>query len=227
VCMSASCSGPAISNLLLGMNLAVWYDDVANESSIVSASQSAGLGALRWPGGSTSDDYHWNGTNSNPAAGVAPVPSTCNGAYQNSNTNYLNFINGLEYKDTNLPSGFDVALTADYGSNPACTGGGDPNEAANWVQYAYANGGKVSYVTVGNESYGSWEADMNAVKHDPTTYAAAVAGSTGYYDLIKAQSSVTKVGVVVDANCTTANGCTNGWDSTVLSGAAGFYDFVE
>src|SRR6185437_293643 len=37
-----------------------------------------------------------------------------------------------------------------------------------------------------------------------------------------------------DANCTTANGCTNGWDSTVLSGAVGCagagtpcYDFVE
>lgn len=227
VCMSASCSGPAISNLLLGMNLAVWYDDVANESSIASASQNAGLGALRWPGGSTSDDYHWNGNNANPATGVAPVPGTCNGAYQNSDTNYLNFINDLEYADTTLLSGFDIALTADYGTNPACTGGGDPNEAANWVQYAYANGGKVSYVTVGNESYGSWEDDMHATKHDPTTYATAVAGSTGYYDLIKAQSSATKVGVVVDANCTTANGCTNGWDSTVLSGAAGFYDFVE
>jgi hypothetical protein len=227
VCMSASCSGPAISNLLLGMNLAVWYDDVANTSSIVSASKSAGLAALRWPGGSTSDDYHWNGTNANPATGVAPVPGTCNGAYQNSDTNYLNFINDLEYADNNLPTGFDVALTADYGTNPACTGGGDPNEAANWVKYAYANGGTVSYVTVGNESYGSWEDDMHSVRHDPATYATAVAGTTGYYDLIKAQSSATKVGVIVDANCTTANGCTNGWDSTVLSNDAGFYDFVE
>jgi hypothetical protein len=227
VCMSASCSGPVISNLLLGMNLAVWYDDVANASSIVTASENAGLAALRWPGGSTSDDYHWNGTGANPTTGVAPVPSTCGGAYQNSDTNYLNFINDLEYADTSLPTGFDVALTADYGTNPACTGGGSPNEAANWVQYAYANGGKVSYVTVGNEEYGSWEEDMHAVQHDPTTYASAVSGSTGYYDLIKAQSSATKVGVIVDANCTTANGCTNGWDSTVLSGAAGYYDFVE
>jgi hypothetical protein len=227
VCMSASCSGPPISNLLLGMNLAVWYDDIANANAIVSASKNTGIAALRWPGGSTSDDYHWNGANANPAAGTAPAPSTCNGAYQNSDTNYLNFINDVEFADTSLPDGFDVALTADYGTNPACNGGGDPNEAANWVQYAYANGGKVSYVTVGNESYGSWEEDMHAVQHDPTTYASAVSGSSGYYSLIKAQSSATKVGVVVDANCTTANGCTDGWDSTVLSGAKGFYDFVE
>jgi hypothetical protein len=235
VCMSASCSGPAISNLLLGMNLPVWYDDPATASSIVPAFESAGITALRWPGGSTSDDYHWNGGTANPPNGTAPVPSTCNGAYQNPDTNYLNFINDLELADAGLPGGgYDIALTADYGTNPACNGGGDPNEAANWVQYAYANGGKVSYVTVGNESYGSWEEDMHAVQHDPTTYAAAVSGSSGYYDLIKAQSAATKVGVVVNANCTTSNGCTNGWDSTVLSSAVGCngtgtpcYDFVE
>ncbi len=227
VCMSASCSGPAISSLLLGMNLAVWYD-MGNASSIVPAFESAGITALRWPGGSTSDDYHWNGGNANPPNGTAPVPSTCGGAYQDPDTDYLNFINDLELADSSLPhGGYDVALTADYGTNPACSGGGDPNEAANWVQYAYANGGTVSYVTVGNESYGSWEEDMHSVQHDPTTYANAVVGSSGYYDLIKAQNSATKVGVVVDANCTTANGCTDGWDSTVLSGAAGYYDFVE
>ncbi|MGD0346216.1 MAG: hypothetical protein ABSA85_05630, partial [Terracidiphilus sp.] len=227
VCLSASCSGPAISSLLMGMNLAVWYDDVANASSIVSAFENAGIATLRWPGGETSDDYHWNGNNANPKNGVAPTPSTCDGVGQDSDTNYLAFIRDLEYANTNLPNGFDVALTANYGTNPTCNGGGEPSEAANWVQYAYANGGTVSYVTVGNESYGSWEEDLHAVPQDPATYVSAVSGPSGYYELIKNQSSSTKVGVVVDAGCTTVDDCTNGWDATVLANAAGYYDFVE
>ena len=92
VCLSASCRGPAVSSLLMGMNLAVWYDDVANAGSIVPAFENAGIMTLRWPGASTSDEYHWNSDNANPANGVAPTPSTCDGAKQYSDTNYLNFI---------------------------------------------------------------------------------------------------------------------------------------
>ncbi len=215
-------TGIAVTNQIMGLNMAVWYDFTANTSTILNSFKNAGIVALRWPGGSTSDDYHWNGGNTtNPGIGVPPTPSTCQGQYQNPTTNYLNFINDLESAITN---GFDVALTANYGTNASCTGGGNPQEAANWVAYAYANGGKVSHVTVGNEEYGTWEEDMHNPAHDPTTYAASVAGTSGYYDLIKAQSSSTQVGVVVDAH----NGCcTADWDSTVLSNAKGYYDFVE
>jgi hypothetical protein len=221
VTVNQSSSGPAVTDQILGMNMAVWYDFTANTSTIVDAFQGAGIAALRWPGGSTSDDYHWNGTNANPANGTAPSPGTCAGAYQDSNTNYLNFINELE---SAITGGYDVALTADYGTNPACTGGGDPTEAANWVKYAYANGGTVSHVTVGNEEYGSWEEDMHTKQHDPGTYASSVIGTSGYYDLIKAANASTLVGVDVDAN---SNCCASGWDTTVLTNAAGSYDFVE
>jgi alpha-L-arabinofuranosidase len=81
-------------------------------------------------------------------------------------------------------------------------------------------------MTVGNEEYGNWETDLHAKANDPTTYAASVVGSSGYYHLIKTASPNTKVGVVVDANA--SNGCcTVGWDSTVLTNAKGSYDFVE
>ena len=233
---TVSSSAPAVTNQIMGVNMAVWYDFTdggaytPSNSPIVSAFENTGIVALRWPGGSTSDVYHWDGTSAtNPANGVAPTPSTCSSGYQNSNTNYLNFIKDLEYADTSLPNGYDVALTADYGSNAACNGGGEPQEAADWVQYAYANGGRVSHVTVGNEEYGSWEEDLHSSPHNPTTYADAVAGTSGYYDLIKAQSSSTLVGVDVDAD-----GQANGWDNTVLSNAVGCngasapcYDFVE
>src|SRR6185437_13267550 len=54
-------SGPKISDKLLGMNLADWYDPT--DPAIVPAFQAAGIKAMRWPGGSWSDDYHWK-TNS-------------------------------------------------------------------------------------------------------------------------------------------------------------------
>jgi hypothetical protein len=228
VTVNPSNTGAAISNQLIGMNMAVWDDFTnggsytASSSPILTAFQNAGVTALRWPGGSTSDVYHWNTTNtSNPANGVAPTPSVCGGGYQDPNTNYLAFINDLEFPSPalpGLPNGFDVALTADYGTSPNCIGAGDPNEAANWVKYAYANGGTVSHVTVGNEEYGSWETDNHTPAHNGATYAAAVAGTSGYYSLIKAASSSTLVGVVVEPNYAP-------WDADVLSGAP--YDFVE
>jgi hypothetical protein len=61
--------------------------------------------------------------------------------------------------------------------------------------------------------------DNHAFEHDPTTYAAAVAGTSGFYDLIKAASSKTLVGVDVNPG--------DNWDSTVLANASGYYDFVE
>ena len=218
VSVDLNSKGPAISDQLLGMNMAAWYDIDTNKTAINTAFQLAGIKALRWPGGSQSDAYHWQ-TNS-----VCAKTTTCPncGGYAAPNSTYSNFIHDLE-----IPGGYDIALTANYGTNATCNGGGDPTEAANWVAYAYANGGTVSHVTVGNENYGSWEADMHTSQHDPTTYAAAVAGANGYYSLIKAQSPNTLVGVVVDANCGPSNGCTSGWDSTVLANAKGYYDYVE
>lgn len=237
ITVNSANTGNAVTDQILGMNMGMWYDFTnsgaytPSNSPIVDAFKNAGIVAVRWPGGSNADLYHWNSGAANPANGTAPTASMCNNGYFNPNTNYLNFINDFE---NSIPGGYDIALTANYGTNAACNGGGDPSEAANWVNYAYANGGTVSHVTVGNESFGHWETDMHPIQWDPTTYAAAVAGTNGYYDLIKAVSPSTLVGVVVDANCTMANNCTNGWDSTVLSNAMGCngagtpcYDFVE
>ena len=197
--------GPQVTDQLLGMNLAVWYDLPTNATAILNAFQAAGIKAVRWPGGSDSDLYHW-ATN-----------TLCNGGYANPNDTFANFVN-----DFAIPSGEDVALTANYGSNSSCTAGGDPTEAAAWATAALNDGITVSHMTVGNEEYGSWEYDLHTLKNNPGTYAASVVGANGYYSLIKAASPNTQVGVVVDADNTTG-----GWDNTVLADAKGSYDFVE
>jgi hypothetical protein len=187
------------------MNMAIWYDLVTNQTAIVDAFQAAGITQVRWPGGSDSDLYHWADN------------SLCDGQFADTNDTFTNFVN-----DMAVPAKLDVALTANYGSDPTCTTGGEPSEAAAWATAALAAGITPSHMTVGNEEYGSWEYDLHSTPNDPTIYAAAVVGSTGYYQSIKAASPKTLVGVVVDAGSPN-----NEWDSTVLANAKGSYDFVE
>ena len=205
VTVDLASSGPAVTDKLLGMNMAVWYDLVSNKTGIVNAFKAAGITQVRWPGGSDSDQYHWANN------------SQCNGGYSDSNDTFSNFVN-----DMAVPANLDVALTADYGSNAACTAGGDPSEAAAWATAALAAGITPSHMTVGNEEYGNWEYDLHSTKNDPTIYAAAVVGTTGYYQSIKAASPSTLVGIDVDADNTTG-----GWDNIVMEHAMGSYDFVE
>jgi hypothetical protein len=203
-------TGLAVTDQLLGMNMAAWFDPTS--TFVVPAFQKAGIKAIRWPGGSWSDIYHWNGDFICWSSSGSPPFTPEN--YANSNATYTNFISDLQ-----IPAGVDVALTADYGTDGSCTKPGDPTEAAGWVQAWEKAGGTVSHVTVGNEEYGTWETDLHAKTNDPGTYATA---TQTYYSDIKAVDNNVLVGVDVDAGSTQA-----AWDSTVLNNAKGSYDFVE
>jgi hypothetical protein len=205
VTVDESTKGAAVTDQLIGMNMAMWYDPTI--PTIQTGFASIGVTAVRWPGGSNSDLYNWE-TN-----------TECNG-YSTPNSNFTTFVN-----DFVLPAKVDLALTADYGTGKNCTGPGDPTEASAWVTNALSLGVTVSHMTVGNEEYGHWEVDNHTLTNDPTTYAAAVAGASGYYALIKAASPSTLVGVDVDAGSTIANDTTNNWDPIVMKGAP--FDFVE
>ena len=206
VSVNTATSLATISPIVLGANMAAWFDQT--QSGIASSLTGAGFSAVRYPGGSTSDQYHWEGAGATPAS-----PTTCGGAYVNPNSTFDTFMN-----DVALPGKLDVAITLDYGSNAACNGGGDPSEAAAWVDYA--NNVKhygINWWTVGNEEFGSWEYDLHSSPHNAATYANAVA--TGFYPAIKAKDASAMVGVVVQPGWSPA------WDPTVLASAK--YDFVE
>ncbi|HWG20970.1 MAG TPA: hypothetical protein VG225_10595 [Terracidiphilus sp.] len=209
VAVNQGVSGPALTDKLLGVNMAAWFDPTT--SYVVPALQAAGIKALRWPGGSWSDEYHWKANMM--CQGTAPNLTT--GGWADPGALYTSFITGLQ-----IPLGADVALTADYGTDAACTGPGDPTEAADWVQAWETAGGTLSHVTVGNEEYGTWETDLHTKPNDAATYASA---AQTYYSDIKAVDKNVLVGVDVDADSTTGGA----WDSTVLGNAKGSYDFVE
>ena len=202
-----------VTDQLMGMNLAAWYDVAGNAGSIIPAFAKAGIKAIRWPGGSWSDAYHWGQGGTAPTkCKTSPTDTTWAGV-----DTFPQFMTAIT-----KAGNYDLALTANYGSNAACTGGGEPAEAAAWAAEAVAEGYPPSHMTVGNEEYGSWEFDLHTAKNDPVTYGDSLTGSTGYYTLIKAASPTTKVGVVLDAGSIQP-----GWDTTVLSRAKGSYDFVE
>jgi hypothetical protein len=198
VTVNPAAVGAVVTDQILGMNMANWFDPT--QTGVAPPLKTAGIKAIRWPGGSASDSFHW-ATN-----------SECAGGYVDTNATFDNL-----FADVAAPGRLDVAVTVNYGSNAACNAGGDPTEAAAWVSYAKAHGDKVSHWTVGNEVYGSWEYDLHSVQHDPTTYAQAVA--TGYYPDMKKANRKALVGVVVEPNWSPA------WDPIVLSQAT--YDFVE
>jgi len=228
VTVNPAVPGIAVTDQLLGMNMAAWYDNIGNAGTILPAFNGAGIKAIRWPGGSWSDGYHW-GYQTGSSTLVPAYQCTCSSttsctanstAWAGTGT-FQQFVSAIP-----LAGPFDLALTANYGTNESCNSGGDPNEAAAWAKAAVADGITPSHITVGNEEYGSWETDLHTTANDPSTYANSVIGTNGYYKLIKTASPSTQVGVIVDANAN--NGCcTTGWDTTVLGIAAGSYDFVE
>jgi alpha-L-arabinofuranosidase len=121
------------------------------------------------------------------------------------------------------PLSADAAITVNYGSNATCTGPGDPNEAAAWVNYANnTQHYGVKYWTVGNEQYNQ-ETDLDNPPYLPTTYANRVA--TQFYPLMKAQDPTILVGVDMAFGGPPYNTSSDTWDPIVLANAK--YDFVE
>jgi len=199
--LDAGSSGPSVSADAYGASLDTWYD--FTQPFVNPSLSKAGIGLVRFPGGSESDVYHWE-------HGGALCASD---GYITRHATFDALMRRLAG-----PLRLDVAITLDYGSNRACDAGGEPSEAAAWAAYAKKRGYHVSYWTVGNEVYGSWEYDLHAHPHDPATYADAV--RTGYYPAVKRADPQAKLGVVVDAPADRA------WNDIVLTRAQPF-DFVE
>ena len=201
IVLDAKSQGPVVSADLYGASHDTWFD--FTQPFVNPSLRATGIHLVRWPGGSESDAYHWENGG-----------SVCdNQGYITKNATFDNLM-----RDLADPSNIDVAITLNYGSNPACNGGGLPSEAATWVAYAKSKGYDTRYWTVGNEVYGSWEYDLHAHPHDPVTYSDAV--RDGYYPAVKRADPNAKLGIVVDAPDDTA------WNGVVLK-RSGRFDFVE
>jgi hypothetical protein len=190
-----------------GLNTAVW-DSQMNSSTTQSLLSSAGVGMLRYPGGSYGDIYNWQ-DNTAPGGYVAP------------GTDFDQFMG------TAKAVGAQPILIANYGT-------GTPAEAAGWVQYANVTKGYgVKYWEIGNEVYGNgyygngWEADDHSSK-SPTTYAD---NFLQYSSAMKAVDPSIELGAVLTLpgnwpDGVLASGDNEDWNHTVLSLAGSAIDFV-
>jgi len=198
--------GTALNTLnsnAFGINEAVWIP-VLLDPALPGMLQPLHLAPVRWPGGSTSDVYHWQ-TNS---------ITTGQSGYANPSNTFDNFMSVMAQSGVS-----NVMITANYGSNSAGTAGGDPNEAAGWVQYAnITKGYGVKYWEIGNEVYGNgeygsaWECDLHT-DHSPTAYAN---NALSFISAMKAVDSTIKIGVVLCTPGSWPDGTAPDWNTNVL-----------
>jgi hypothetical protein len=172
------------------------YDNNFTPSDLPEKLKTAGVTALRYPGGSYSDIYHWKTHSATAGATI----------YINPNDTFDNFMN----KNV-LPIGAMPFITVNYGSNAAGTGGGDPAEAADWVRYANKEKGwNIRYWEIGNEIGGNgyfgteWEEDLHAPlkgqrKGNPALSQTAYGkNSLEFIRAMKAVDPTIKIGISVD-----------------------------
>jgi hypothetical protein len=217
----------------LGVNIAAWDGtDVGTSAASISGQlRRAGLGLLRYPGGSWADEYDWS-TNSDT--------STCDGSVETSCT-------------LSDPLGFDafavqaraakasMFITVNYGSST-------PALAASWVAHAKSTTGNgVSLWEVGNEGYSC--AEQNEPLRNPpasvpnyrpkgsvcpTTSVMAESYAAHSPPFIKAMRSASphiKIGVpwaftsAEAAGAGVANAPT--WNTTVLQADRALINFVD
>ncbi|MFC4034412.1 cellulose binding domain-containing protein [Streptomyces polygonati] len=196
-----------IPSTAYGLNSAVW-DAQMNAPEVQDLLKAAGVGMLRYPGGSYGDIYHWQ-TNTAPGGYVAP------------GTDFDAFMGTVR------KIGAQPILIANYGS-------GTPQEAADWVRYANVTKGYgAKYWEVGNELYGNghygsgWEQDDHP-DTSPTAYADNV---LQYVSAMKAVDPTVKVGAVLTMpgnwpDGVMAAGESADWNHAVIPLIAGKADFV-
>lgn len=195
-----------VSDMAIGVNHAIW-DTQLGTPEVADLMKGAGVQAMRYPGGSYSDIYHW-------------LDHTAPGGYVAPNTDFDHFMAGVRR------AGAQPIVTANYGT-------GTPAEAADWVRSANIDKGYgVKYWEIGNEGYGNghyganWEADNHPEK-TPAEYATLV---RDYSRAMKAVDPTIKVGAVLTTPGEWPDGITAGsdagpWNQVVLSIAGADIDY--
>ena len=153
---------------MFGVSSAIW-DAAFNTPATISLLGANNTRVLRFPGGSRSDEYHWETNRTDDGIFWA--------------TDFADFANVA----TSINA--QAFITVNYGS-------GTPQEAADWVRHSnITRGYGFKYWEIGNENYGSWENDTHPRPHDPFTYGVL---ARDYINQMKAVDPTIKVGVVVN-----------------------------
>lgn len=242
--VDAAHSAGIVGDRMFGLNTAVWDANLSNDSSI-SLLRAAGIRALRFPGGSTSDDYDWStgrvtsgmlwSTNVGSFARVAEAIKATAYITVNYGTGtpemaaaWVAYANGSPRDSRRL--GTD-SLGRDWKSIGywATLRGSAPlahDDGQNFLRVGHLQPFGYRYWEIGNECYGAWEADnhgaigrtpaLSGKPHDGATYGAAAAQ---YLRQMRAVDPNIRIGIVAGGDFTAAA-------LTALRAAAVLPDFL-
>jgi hypothetical protein len=183
-----------VNTQLLGVNT-VWWDTSESTSQTEQMVESAGLNLFRLPGGSSTDDFHFNappnyqgkGTIPSMASFVAavngnavvtldygsgsPQEAAAELAYLNAPVGSTTPIgDGLEWNDTTGTWQTVNWQTAGYWASLRAAQPLAVDDGLNFMRLGRTAPFGFTYFEVGNEEYGGWEIDHHTAQHDPTTY---------------------------------------------------------
>jgi len=196
-----------LSPLAVGTNAAVW-DGHLQDAQVPGMLQDAGVKVLRYPGGSTADNFHWQTNTLDDGSNAG----------QDSFDAFMKVVHKV---------GATPIITVNYGS-------GTPEEAAAWVKYAnITKHYNIQYWDIGNELYGNgtygalWETDKHAL--GPETYAKT---SLQFISAMRAVDPWIKIGLVLTAPGNWPDGQTSDsspqpWNDTVLPLTCSSIDFAS
>jgi hypothetical protein len=196
-----------VSPLAIGVNAAVW-DGHLQDASVPGLLRNDGVRVMRYPGGSTADNFHWqtNTLDDGSSAGTDTFD---------------------QFMQVVQKVGATPIITVNYGS-------GTPEEAAAWVKYAnITKHYHIRYWDIGNELYGNgtygalWETDKHAL--GPASYAT---NTLQFIQAMKAVDPTIQTGLVLTAPGNWPDGQTSAsspqpWNDTVLPIACSAANFVS
>ncbi len=213
-------TGSPISANLLGMGVTNRLDFTT--PTLYTPFITTGITMSRFMGGTVQDYYDWSTNTMGPGQCTSP-----NGT-PNPNANFANYMADVV---ANLAPPQTSDIEVNYGTNHACTGGGDPTVAADWVANATTTVGypPVFYWTVGGEQYyennfGSIDLHSPPPAQCPGGAACYVAYEPTFYtDMHAAAAYPIKVCVMGNPSNQGPQGAN--WDTIVLAGAS--FDCVQ
>lgn len=145
-----------VSKYIFGNAIAVWVGSDVDNPTIIGYLKELSPSLVRFPGGSWSDDYFWNGLPGNLPSTLVDGSGASKTFYPQSGLSQATTFN--RYLDLRSKISAQGLITINYayaryglGPNPAEQAA---HLAADWVR---ADSGRTKYWEIGNESAGSWE----------------------------------------------------------------------
>jgi hypothetical protein len=153
-----------ISPALFGNNANTWMTQMVNQPALINHLTKNKPGYIRFPGGSISDIFFWNGLPATPPLNAPDKLVKADGAVEDAGywfgKNTADWTLSVDnYYSMLQQTGNKGLITVNYGfarygkgTNPVAEAA---HLAADWVRY---DNGRTQYWEVGNENFGSWEA---------------------------------------------------------------------